>query len=86
MKVRYRFEILLVLTSLFTEASNSVASDPPDSLRIAAIQMAISSDLETNIARIVRGVGEAAEKNARVVLFPETALSGFGRETIQQLD
>ncbi len=86
MKVRYGFAILLILTSSSTEAAKPVASVPPDSLRVAAVQMAITADMDTNLARILRGIGEAAGKNARLVLFPETALSGFARETIRQLD
>jgi predicted amidohydrolase len=58
----------------------------PASLRVAAVQMAIADDTATNLARIERGIAEAAEAGARIVLFPETALSGFSRETIARLD
>ena len=86
MKVRYGLAILLIFISSNAEAAKPAASVPPNSLRVAAIQMAITADMDTNLARILRGIGEAAEKNARLVLFPETALSGFDRETIQQLE
>ena len=66
MKVRYGFAILLILTSANAEAARPAASVLPDSLRVAAIQMAITADMDTNLARILRGIGEAAEKNARL--------------------
>jgi predicted amidohydrolase len=55
-------------------------------LRVASVQMEVSSQIETNLERILRGIDEAREKGARVVLFPETALSGFDRETVKNLD
>ena len=58
----------------------------PDSLRIAAIQMEISGDLSVNLDRILRGVSEAKQAGARVVVFPETALSGFDSKTVGGLD
>lgn len=54
-------------------------------LRVASIQMEITGDYRANLQRILRGIDEAREANARVVVFPETALSGFTRETIETL-
>jgi len=48
--------------------------------------MEIADEIETNLTRIVTGVREAANAGARLVLFPETALSGFNRDVIAALD
>jgi predicted amidohydrolase len=58
----------------------------PDTLRVASVQMAISDDIGANLARILRGVSEAKQAGARVVAFPETALSGFDSAAIARLD
>ncbi len=55
-------------------------------LRMASIQMAVTGDLDANLARIRRGIAEAATDGARVAVFPETALSGFERRTIEAMD
>ncbi|HRK35971.1 MAG TPA: carbon-nitrogen hydrolase family protein [Candidatus Hydrogenedentes bacterium] len=58
----------------------------PESLRIAAVQMEVTPSISTNLARIERGINEAADSGARVVLFPETALSGFDKDTVAKID
>ncbi len=81
MILRYGFAIVFLFVSSQVEAAQ-----PVESLRIASVQMAIADDIETNLARILRGITEASEAKARLVMFPETALSGFVRETIDQLE
>lgn len=61
-------------------------ADMPLTLRIASVQLSVSGDLAENLERILRGIAEAKEAGARVVLFPETALSGFDSQTIATLD
>jgi len=58
----------------------------PATLPVAAVQMEISSDVETNLTRILRGIAEAKQAGARLVAFPETALSGFDPKTVAALD
>lgn len=58
----------------------------PANLRVASVQMQISGDVGTNLSRILRGISEAKAAGARVVVFPETALSGFDSKTIANLD
>jgi len=58
----------------------------PASLRIASVQMQISGDIEVNLDRILRGISEAKRADARLVVFPETGLSGFDSKTIAKLD
>jgi len=55
-------------------------------LRVASVQMEVSNEIEKNLARIEQGIRDAKKDNARVVLFPETALSGFDEDTIESLD
>lgn len=43
----------------------------------AAAQIALSADIDDNLAAILRAMDEAAAAGARVVVLPETALSGY---------
>ena len=58
----------------------------PESLRVASVQMAISDSINKNLRRMQRGMAEAKAAGARLVLFPETALSGFDKATVEELD
>jgi predicted amidohydrolase len=58
----------------------------PESLRVASVQMAISDSIDTNLERITRGIAEGKAAGARLVLFPETALSGFDKATVEELE
>jgi len=51
---------------------------------IASVQMEVTDELKVNLERILRGIKEGQAKGARVVVFPETALSGFREEAIQK--
>lgn len=57
-----------------------------ETLRIACVQMEITPDLDANLARIERGILEGSSAGARVVVFPETALSGFDKDTVTSVD
>jgi predicted amidohydrolase len=52
----------------------------PSRIRIAVVQMFVRPTLAENRDRIVAGIGEAAEKGARVAVFPEAALTGSGSD------
>ncbi len=57
-------------------------SPPParkeDTLRVAAVQMNILlGDTRGNFARVLERLGEAASQGAKLVVFPECALSGY---------
>jgi predicted amidohydrolase len=82
------FSLALAFTILagIVRAQGSQQPSSTESLTVASIQMEITDKLEPNLARIIRGIAEASEAGARIVIFPETALSGFERETIEQLD
>jgi predicted amidohydrolase len=55
-------------------------------LRVALIQMALKPTLEENRDRIVRGIADAAERKARVAVFPEGALTGSGGERTEPVE
>jgi len=46
-------------------------------LKVAAVQMRSTRDLADNLTRITNSIRDAASKNARVVVFPECALTGY---------
>ena len=66
---------LAVLVSTLPVRGGEV--EMPETLRVASVQIPIFNTPEENLGRILQGVSEAAEQGARIVLFPETALSGF---------
>jgi len=51
-------------------------------IRIAAVQMACSRDIQANTARIVRFIAKAAEAQADIAVFPELAVTGFRRDDV----
>ena len=80
--------MLAPIVALFIPTLLAAAEPPvvPHTLRVASVQMEVTADLDRNLARMLRGIDEAHAAGARVVLFPETALSGFSRETVASLD
>jgi predicted amidohydrolase len=52
-----------------------IAAVPASRLRVAIVQMTLGPSLESNRDRIVSWIPKAAERGARVVVFPEGALS-----------
>jgi predicted amidohydrolase len=49
-------------------------------LRVAVAQMASSFDVAANATRILEHLEAAAARNARIVVFPEMALTGYSKE------
>lgn len=47
-------------------------------LTVAAAQIRVSEDIDANYVAVFKAMHEAAARNVRVVLFPETALTGYG--------
>ncbi|MBI1785005.1 carbon-nitrogen hydrolase family protein, partial [Candidatus Sumerlaeota bacterium] len=84
----YYFVAIAVIAVLLVHSSTQAGTpaESSDHLKVASIQMAISDDVDANLARILRGIDEAAQAGARVVIFPETALSGFNKDTIEKMD
>jgi predicted amidohydrolase len=54
----------------------------PSPIRIAAVQMDVKiGDVPANLAMILGRLHEAAEAGARLIVFPECALTGYGFES-----
>lgn len=57
-------------------------------LRVAGAQIAVTTDIESNLAAIRRAIAYAAERRADVLLTPEGSLSGytshFDQQTVEQ--
>ncbi|MBM3187354.1 MAG: carbon-nitrogen hydrolase family protein [Chloroflexi bacterium] len=53
-------------------------TQPDDpTLRVAAAQIAVNDDMEANLGRILDAMRRTASRGAEVVVFPETALTGY---------
>jgi predicted amidohydrolase len=83
MKRCFLFGAALIL-SLLTRTFDACAVEPiaakpqPASrLRVSAVQMRSTRDLATNVDKIVEFISRCAHDGARVVVFPECALTGF---------
>lgn len=57
--------------------SSKVSTDPPGTLRVAAVQFRSSRDLDRNVAGITARIRRLAEQGVRLVVFPECALTGY---------
>lgn len=80
---------LAAVVMLLCGVSGSLVAEPPTAavnLRVALVQMALLPTLEENRDRIVRGIGQAADKDARVAVFPERALTGKGSENTASVE
>lgn len=59
---------------------------PAKVLRVAAVQMRSSKDLNENLVRTVHFIQRAAKDGARVVVFPECSVTGYFGDVIKQTD
>ena len=67
-------------------ADSAAVSKAPQKLRVAAVQMRSSRNLEENIAKTIGHIERCARAGARVVVFPECSLSGyFDKDYMQAL-
>ena len=64
----------VLLSPWVTRAAESKTGQ---TLAVAAVQMRSSRDLADNLTRIIRSVRDCAHRGARVVVFPECALTGY---------
>ncbi len=62
----------------------AAASRPASQLRVAAVQMRSTRDLAENIRKIQEHLGRCANDGARVVVFPECALTGYFDDDFMQ--
>ena len=73
--------VLLVILAPLPAA----AAEPARSLRVAAVQMRSSRDLDDNVARIRKSLRRCADDGARVAVFPECALTGYYGDLIPKI-
>jgi len=57
-------------------------SSAPRDIRIAAVQMACSRNIDDNVRTIINYIGEAAKEKADIVVFPELAVTGRLKDDI----
>jgi predicted amidohydrolase len=62
--------------------SLAAEAKPTPTLTVAAVQMRSSRDLSNNVTQIKGFIREAASKGARVVAFPECALTGYFEDVV----
>jgi predicted amidohydrolase len=87
MRARYHAIGWLALTafavlSLGCQLSDAAESKADATLSVAAVQMRSSRDLSNNVARIKDFIRQSAAKGARVVVFPECALTGYFEDVV----
>jgi predicted amidohydrolase len=69
-----------------TSALAPSAAKPARTIRVAAVQMRSTRNLDENISKTKQHLERCARDGARVVVFPECSLSGyFDRDTMQAL-
>jgi len=64
---------------------SAAEGDSANSLQVAVVQMRSTRNLADNASRITNSIHECASKGARVVVFPECALSGYFADTATNL-
>ncbi|MFO0953256.1 MAG: carbon-nitrogen hydrolase family protein [Isosphaeraceae bacterium] len=83
--IRYCLAVSLTLTCACPSgrADDRPAPGPPASLRVAAVQMRSGRELAPNVARIRGEIAKQAKAGARVVVFPECALTGYFEDVVK---
>lgn len=71
------FALAALLPVIHAAETNTISQ-----LKVAAVQMRSTRDLADNVARITKSISECAEKGARVVVFPECALTGYFEDAV----
>lgn len=66
-------------------AFNAAEVDATNSLKVAAVQLRSSRDLADNLSRITNSIHDSARQGARVVVFPECALTGYFEDVVTNL-
>jgi predicted amidohydrolase len=87
--VRSHWCILLLMSLLVStgqeEATAGAQGHTAHSLTVATVQMRSTRDLTNNVERMSRAIADGAGKGARVVVFPECALTGYFEDSVTNL-
>jgi predicted amidohydrolase len=78
--------IVIAVVIVLLSSRVSATEEKYPVLKVAAMQVPVGDDLDANLTRVLQGVSRAASAGARIVVFPETVLSGFERATIEAID
>src|ERR1041385_632044 len=81
--VRILFGFAAALAAPF--ALNAADIDPGAGFKVASVQMRSSRNLSDNVSRITNSIHDCAQKGARVVVFPECALSSYVEAVLTNL-
>jgi len=79
MRQRIGFSIIFFAIALAPCCSESF-------MTIASVQMPVSTEIQENLEKMLGYIDKADPEDADIVLFPETALSGFDNQTIENLN
>ncbi len=69
----------------FPLPTTAAESSAAKSLKVAVVQMRSSRNLDENVSHITNSIHQCARQGARVVVFPECALSGYFVEVVTKL-
>jgi predicted amidohydrolase len=65
--------------------ATGVATPPPKSLKVAAVQFRSCRDLNRNIAGITEQIRRLSKEGVRVAVFPECALTGYFEDVVKAM-
>lgn len=82
---KYKYCLAMLLLSVALQAQQETGSNPAH-LRLASCQFPVSDQISENAAWILNQMVEAADSGARVVHFPECALSGYPGVDMESLE
>ncbi len=83
-KSRFKAQALACAV-LLSQCAGAAAEESAYSIRVACVQMAVKPDLKRNLREIVKWIEKASQESARVVVFPECALTGFDKSYVLSL-
>jgi predicted amidohydrolase len=77
--------LIILLFGLSTAQLQVATASEAASLKVAAVQMRSSRSLAENLSGITNSIYQCARQGARVVVFPECALSGYFADVVTNL-
>jgi len=81
--LRFRSLLTVFLATVLPLGWLTLAEESGPELSVAAVQMRSSESLDENLPRILDSIRSAAASGARVVVFPECALTGYYDEVAE---
>ena len=85
LKYRFMIKIFALLLSCIAMSQIRAATSAAATMRVAVVQMRSSRSIAENLSSITNAIHKCAGKGARVVVFPECALSGYFGEVMMKL-